>query len=414
MLQRLNLVPPDVEPASSHRSNPPVLPPPDPQRLKDVQRRAELILKSGQIPECVFVCSVPTGILMFQPGPGKTPVMMLFMTYLAAKDYIQAAKATSAAIKQINIAALPEIADAWIAAGVETVVLNRCARCNLMSTFAIKTLKERDPFLKVWAITRAIQLQRGEMKVREFMEFQGKDRPRARAALENIRDHIGCDVPYLFELLAFLARGDQDEAAKHEALQRLNDFGPQFADWDARWENSSSTSPMTKSLAVATLGLAQNFGIIFKAPAPPSDPMAPASKGPDAPERFPGNYYFFRLLIEISINGVTDLGYPKQAITDVGAKPPVIRWASPLEVCWPDPAIPRAPWIDDPNHGLSGRTIKCASDLLGAEGIIGRTRYRFEQILQETKEQVTFALIDDEKQTRIAYAFARKLFQAKA
>jgi hypothetical protein len=414
MLQRLNLVPPDVEPAPSHPSSPPILPTPDPERLKDVERRAELILKSGQIPECVFVCSVPAGILMLQAGSGKKPVMMLFTTYLAAKDYIHATKTTAATIKQINIASLPEIADAWIAAGVETVVLNRCARCNLMSAFGIQTLKERELFLKVWAVARAIQLQRGEMKVREFLEFQAKDRPRARAALENIRDHVSCDVPYLFELIAFLARNDQDEAAKNEALQRLKDFGPQFADWESRWDSSSGDSPMIQALAIATVGLAQNFGIVLKAPASPRDPTAAAAKDLATPERFPGNYYFFRMFIEISINGVADLGYPKQAINDVSAQPPVVRWATPVELSWPDPAIPRVPWIDDPNHGLSRRTIKCAVDLLGAEGTMGGTRYRFEQILQETKGQVTFALIHDEKQTRIAYAFARKLFQAEA
>jgi hypothetical protein len=36
-----------------------------------------------------------------------------------------------------------------------------------------------------------------------------------------------------------------------------------------------------------------------------------------APQEFaPGNYYFFELFLEIEINRVTRLGYPKQAIRD--------------------------------------------------------------------------------------------------
>jgi hypothetical protein len=74
-------------------------------------------------------------------------------------------------------------------------------------------------------------------------------------------------------------------------------------------------------------------------------------------ELVPGNYYFFEFFIEVEIEKVTHLGYPMQAIRDVGTTPTLIRWCSPLKLCWPDPKIPRAKWIDVPTKGLSERTI---------------------------------------------------------
>jgi hypothetical protein len=130
------------------------------------------------------------------------------------------------------------------------------------------------------------------------------------------------------------------------------------------------------------------------------------------PDR-PGNYYFFEVFIEITVGGVTYLGYPQQAIRDVGKTPPVIRWFSPPKVSLRDPAIRRVRWIDVPKKGLSGRTLTSPVDLLGAEGLFGDKKYRFEQILHATKYQVVYSLFCDENQSRIAYAFPCELFSAE-
>ena len=78
---------------------------------------------------------------------------------------------------------------------------------------------------------------------------------------------------------------------------------------------------------------------------------------------------------------------------------------------YPNPSIPRVPWIDDPKTGLSQRTIQSAEDLLGAEGILGGKKYVFEQVLDLGKNQVTYSLYSPETGTRIAYGFARQLFE---
>lgn len=128
------------------------------------------------------------------------------------------------------------------------------------------------------------------------------------------------------------------------------------------------------------------------------------------PQLVPGNYYSFEMFIEIAIGGKTYLGYPKLAIRDIGKTPPVIRWGSSPKLAWPNPAIPRAPWIDVPNKGLGGRTITSPEDVLGAEGMVGNKRCRFEQILEVGKNQVVFSLFCPQDQTRIAYGFSRDMF----
>jgi hypothetical protein len=129
------------------------------------------------------------------------------------------------------------------------------------------------------------------------------------------------------------------------------------------------------------------------------------------PERIPGNFYFFEMFIEIAIDGRTHLGYPKQAIRDIGKTPPVIRWGSSPKLSWPNPAIPHVPWIDVPNKGLAGRTIASPEDVLGAEGIVGNKHYRFDQILDVGKNQVVFSLFCPENQTRMAYGFSLEVFR---
>jgi hypothetical protein len=125
----------------------------------------------------------------------------------------------------------------------------------------------------------------------------------------------------------------------------------------------------------------------------------------------PGNYFSFELFIEITIGGTTHLGYPKRAIRDVGKRPPVVVWGSPAQLVWPNPAILRVPWIDDPKRGLTGRAMTSPEDFLGAEGTLGDKRYRFEKILDAGKNQVVYSLFCDQNRTRIAYGFSRDLFK---
>lgn len=132
------------------------------------------------------------------------------------------------------------------------------------------------------------------------------------------------------------------------------------------------------------------------------------------PARVPGNFYFFKMFIEITIDGKAYVGCPKQAIRDIGKTPPVVRWGSPVELAWPNPAFPRVLWVDEPFKGLAGRNICSAEDLLGAEGTVGGKKCCFESILDVGKNQVVFSLFCPQDQTRMAYGFPRQMFAGRA
>jgi hypothetical protein len=117
--------------------------------------------------------------------------------------------------------------------------------------------------LPLLAVDRAVRGYRGELKVREFLLCQSISRPRARAALESLRDHIDCSIPYVHELIAFLARMDYDLAAKTAAVDRLKEFGPEFADWESKWgwNGPSMAEAMAQVMSEALFGLTKSFGI---------------------------------------------------------------------------------------------------------------------------------------------------------
>lgn len=127
----------------------------------------------------------------------------------------------------------------------------------------------------------------------------------------------------------------------------------------------------------------------------------------------PGNYYFVEAHVRINIGGVTHLGAAMQAIYDTQSKPPLIRWGMPLTPALATRTSADVLWTEDPENGLSLRKITAPGDLLGAEGLLGGKKYRFEQILQDGKNVVVYALISDENQTRVAYGFGRELFRGQ-
>ncbi len=124
-----------------------------------------------------------------------------------------------------------------------------------------------------------------------------------------------------------------------------------------------------------------------------------------------GSFYSFEFFIELKINNVVHIGYPKVCVRDVisGA----MRWGSKLDWSWPDPAKPRAGWIDDEQRGFANRTPQKPEDAIGAEGRIGDMHLRFERILEFGKNQVVYALYCPEKNIRLAYGFDRTIFEAK-
>jgi hypothetical protein len=170
-------------------------------------------------------------------------------------------------VGQAKLDALPEAGRVWATQGVEKFGLNRCPRCPVMNLWPIEALGKREQFLMIWATERATKRFQGAVKVQEFMHYLPSSHEKARAALELIRDHIDCGVPYVYEFIAFVARMDSDEAAKGAAIERLKEFGPAFADFETKW----STAGTPKAIAEAFVGLHVSFGM------PLPDPSQKAS-----------------------------------------------------------------------------------------------------------------------------------------
>jgi len=113
------------------------------------------------------------------------------------------------------------------------------------------------------------------------------------------------------------------------------------------------------------------------------------------------------VFVELPINGATHVGYPSFPLQISSG----VRWGPKVEWSWPDPAKPRVLWIDDEYMGLAKRSLRSPEDALGAKGKIGQMRVIFESILDAGKHQIVYALYCPEKDMRLAYSFARSVFE---
>jgi hypothetical protein len=189
--------------------------------------------------------------------------MLIFTTPHAAADYLRAT-GTQTKIGTMKLEALPHLAKAWMAAGCENFIINRCPRCNVFALTKTEILLNRENFIKMWAVDRANRWLQAEGMVQKAFANLGKpagqhggnsayDPQRlatARMALEHIRDHVTCSVPYVHQMIAMIATAQSDDAAKAAAAARLKEFGDQF-------DGKTEFSP--ENLATAMVGLMLNF-----------------------------------------------------------------------------------------------------------------------------------------------------------
>src|SRR5450631_1652342 len=233
-------------------------------RLDAVNKRAKEILDSGRIPEWLYVCWATNGLLIFRPATDQKPVMLLFSSPFAASDYLRAS-GTSGTVRQLKVDTLPESAQSWISSGLQAAVLDRCPRCPQFLSINLAGMAKwnNEDFAKVWAHLRATRSVLGEIRIRSAMNHIASGaHSSARSDLEYVRDHFDCGIPYLHQMIGLLAGMQKDELAKATAMERLKEFGPQFA---------GPLDFSSELLATATVGLMVNFGT-FQAPGQ-SDPV---------------------------------------------------------------------------------------------------------------------------------------------
>jgi hypothetical protein len=109
------------------------------------------------------------------------------------------------------------------------------------------------------------------------------------------------------------------------------------------------------------------------------------------------------MFLQVSIAGKVHIRSPRVPIRNTMSGE--VRWGSKLEHMHPGPNSAQIPWVDDPERGIGGRQIGKPEDMLGAEGKLGEHRFRFEKILDLGKNVVVYALLNPDKQIRMAYGF---------
>jgi hypothetical protein len=180
--------------------------------VEGVKRRTQLILQSAK-PEWLFVISkkMPTGAawVSFQQPPDRK-ALLLFTTAFAANDYIRFSR-LDAQPAAMRVEDIEKNEPNWAAGGFNAFALNRCPRCNVVTTAGIQTLADPKGLLTFWAASIAVQRWRAERLVRSAIANLAK--PEARKVLEFLRDHVDCANPYVHQVIAIKARTENDEAA---------------------------------------------------------------------------------------------------------------------------------------------------------------------------------------------------------
>lgn len=239
---------------------------------KDFLRRSNERMKSGQRPQVVLYLVFPQQghTLTVSTKDGKKTILPLFGSTWIAKAYLTA-KGLQAVIAACRLDALADQADKWIAAGINCYALNPCFRCGNSTLYPIAELQSEEQFLQTWGLDAITRRLFAEIIVRNCKNQFGSNPKLVRDSLERVRDHLDCGMPYLHWVIAVLAGMAGDMQANAAAIQRLEEFGPDFAgklkgnSFDPK-EPGSQMATMPEAMT----GLLASYGIL-------NLPMKPAA-----------------------------------------------------------------------------------------------------------------------------------------
>jgi hypothetical protein len=240
--------------------------------FKDFGRRNAEWRKSGEKPQVVFYPVFPQQgyTVTSATKDGKKTIVPLFGSTWIAKAYL-AGLGLKAVIAACRLDALAEQADKWTAAGINCYGLNPCFRCGSFAVYPIAELQSDEQFLEAWghdAVTRRLF---AEIMVRNCQNQLAAHPRGVRDVLERVRDHLDCGVPYLHWVIAVLAGLAGDMQGNAAAIQRLEEFGPDFA--GKLKSNSCDAAEPGSQMATmpeAWVGLLASYGILNR----PTNPAA--------------------------------------------------------------------------------------------------------------------------------------------
>jgi hypothetical protein len=120
-------------------------------------------------------------------------------------------------------------AGVWIERGVETFVLDRCARCSAANFVPVEMVKNQEQFGQFWAFTLIVQEARmRRLAVSAFRSLMNKQVDEIVPKLKELRDHVNAGCPAVHYALALLVRAetpDQREELLAISKERLSELG---------------------------------------------------------------------------------------------------------------------------------------------------------------------------------------------
>jgi len=120
-------------------------------------------------------------------------------------------------------------AGVWIKRGLETFVLDRCARCTAANCVPIEMLQSEGQFGQFWAFTLILQEARmRHFAVSAFRSLLDKQVDEIVPKLKDLRDHVNAGCPAVHYALALLAAAelpDQQTELRAVSKERLVELG---------------------------------------------------------------------------------------------------------------------------------------------------------------------------------------------
>jgi hypothetical protein len=232
-----------------------------------IKERANAMFDAGIRPGSLYLAieGASQGMVVFRT-PKFGAAALVFTSSFQAADYLKESKIPGG-VHEFPATTLQSYMEDWKSSGAGAFALDRCPRCPVWLPIPIKDGITYEQICRVWAIHRTTRIFQAQRCIRFFMDTTPENnlpdhvenRKRKREALESIRDHLDCSVPYLHWMIAIEAGMSHDEEVRLAAIERLSEFGPMFCD---KATLSSEGDAWAQAVAECQVGLLRSFEML--------------------------------------------------------------------------------------------------------------------------------------------------------
>lgn len=230
-----------------------------------IKERANAMFEAGIRPGSLYLAIDAASHAMVVFRTPKFDAALVFTSSFHAEDYLRESK-ISGGVHEFPATTLQSYMENWKSNGAGAFALDHCPRCPVSLSIPIKGGMTYEQICRVWAVHRTTRILQAQRCLRVFMdtspENNWEDRGIKRKALESIRDHLDCSVPYLHWMIALEAGTARDEDGRLAAVERLREFGPMFC--EKVTSSSEGYDAWAKAVAECHVGLLGSFEMLRK------------------------------------------------------------------------------------------------------------------------------------------------------